>query len=69
MCRVVKLWRETMAKSNSKQAESLADPSDYENLFPGLRDGFKAEQFLQKERRHLLPAAAFSSVPVFNFSK
>ena len=62
--RVVKLWRESLAKVNAKAAQSLADPTEYENLFPGLRDAFKAEQFLQTERRQVIPAGSYPSVPV-----
>lgn len=46
--RVVKLWRESLAKVNQKAAESLADPTEYENLFPGLKEAFVAEQFLRE---------------------
>ncbi|CAB1325949.1 unnamed protein product [Coregonus sp. 'balchen'] len=46
--RVVKLWRESLAKVNQKAAESLADPTEYENLFPGLKESFVAEQFLRE---------------------
>ncbi|KAJ8389588.1 hypothetical protein AAFF_G00118250 [Aldrovandia affinis] len=46
--RVVKLWRENLSKVNQKAAESLADPTEYENLFPGLREAFVAEQFLKE---------------------
>ncbi|XP_008431936.1 coatomer subunit beta' [Poecilia reticulata] len=46
--RVVKLWRESLAKVNQKAAESLADPTEYENLFPGLREAFAAEHYLRE---------------------
>lgn len=46
--RVVKLWRESLSKVNQKAAESLADPTEYENLFPGLREAFVAEQYLRE---------------------
>ncbi|XP_041949813.1 coatomer subunit beta' isoform X3 [Alosa sapidissima] len=46
--RVVKLWRESLSKVNQKAAESLADPTEYENLFPGLKEAFVAEQFLRE---------------------
>lgn len=49
---------------NKKSADSLADPTEYENLFPGLRDTFKAEQFAATKNTGLLPASAFPSVPV-----
>lgn len=46
--RVVKLWRESLSKVNQKAAESLADPTEYENLFPGLREAFVAEHYLRE---------------------
>jgi coatomer subunit beta' len=58
------LWREDLAKTNSKAAQSLADPTEYENLFPELKQALQAEEFLRKERGSLLPAASFTSVPV-----
>ena len=39
--RVVALWRESLAKTNKKASEALADPTEYENLFPGLRENFQ----------------------------
>ena len=62
--RVVELWREDLAKTNAKAAQSLADPTEYENLFPELKQALQAEEFLKKERSSLLPAATFTSVPV-----
>ena len=55
-----------MATVSKKSADSLADPSDYENLFPGLRDGFKTEQFLKPERSNakVLPAKAYTKITV-----
>jgi hypothetical protein len=36
--RVVKLWRESLEKVNKKKAaEALADPAEYENLFPDFK--------------------------------
>ena len=61
--RVVGLWRENLAKTNEKAASSLADPTEYENLFPGLSDTFKAEQFLTSERKRQLPATQYAEVP------
>lgn len=45
---MVKLWRESLSKVNQKAAESLADPTEYENLFPGLKEAFVAEQYLRE---------------------
>ena len=62
--RVVTLWRESLASKNSKTAQSLANPADYENLFPGLQDSLKTEQFLTSQRRRVLPANSFPTIVV-----
>ncbi|XP_070207580.1 coatomer subunit beta'-like isoform X1 [Littorina saxatilis] len=59
--RVVSLWKQNLASVNKKAADSLADPTEYENLFPGLKDTFKAEQFAASKDKGLLPAAALPS--------
>ena len=64
LCRVVGLWRELLSKTKAKAAQSLADPTEYENLFPGLKDNFKTEQFLAKQRQRTIPARFYSQVPV-----
>lgn len=61
--RVVSLWKETVSATSKKSADSLADPADYENLFPGLKEGCKTEQYLKPQRDKVLPAAAYSKVP------
>lgn len=48
---VVQLWRAELAKINEKAGQSLADPEQYENLFPGMHDTLKAEQYLQKTKQ------------------
>ena len=62
--RVVQLWRTSLAKVNEKAAQCLADPTEYENLFTGLQDAFKTEQFLSAHRSTAVPAAEFSQVTV-----
>ncbi|XP_028394124.1 coatomer subunit beta'-like [Dendronephthya gigantea] len=57
--RVVALWKEDLAKHNKKAANSLADPTEYENLFPEFQEALKAEQFLKKERMNLVAAADY----------
>lgn len=42
--RIVKLWKEDLGKVNKKAADSLADPSEYENLFPEFQEALLAEQ-------------------------
>lgn len=60
----MELWRGQLGKVNQKAANSLADPAEYENLFPGLKDALKTEQYLRPQRSQLLPANSCSSVPV-----
>ncbi|MBN3275001.1 COPB2 protein, partial [Polyodon spathula] len=61
--RVVKLWRESLSKVNQKAAESLADPTEYGNLFPGLKEAFVAEQFIKETSLgKLRPAAEYPLV-------
>lgn len=36
------------AESSLQAAESLADPTEYENLFPGLKEAFAAEYYLRE---------------------
>jgi len=59
------MWRESLATKNPKAAQSLANPADYENLFPGLQDALKTEQFLADQRRRLLPASDYPTVVVW----
>ncbi|XP_050414492.1 coatomer subunit beta' isoform X1 [Patella vulgata] len=61
--RVVTLWREHLSKINKKSADSLADPTEYENLFPGLKEAFKVEQYLEPQRKLVLPAHKYPQVP------
>lgn len=60
---VVGLWRNELAKINEKAGQSLADPEQYENLFPGLNDALKTEQFLLSQKQ-VLPAKAAPQVPL-----
>nr|XP_018896635.1 PREDICTED: coatomer subunit beta' [Bemisia tabaci] len=62
--RVVKLWRESLTKVSAKAGQSLADPAQYDNLFPGLLDFLKTEQYLKSERQRSLPAGAFPNIPL-----
>ncbi|XP_045712879.1 coatomer subunit beta' isoform X1 [Phyllostomus hastatus] len=60
--RVVKLWRESLSKVNQKAAESLADPTEYENLFPGLKEAFVAEEWVKETHANLWPAKQYPLV-------
>ncbi|XP_078696891.1 coatomer subunit beta'-like isoform X5 [Branchiostoma floridae x Branchiostoma belcheri] len=66
--RVVQLWKEGLAKTNPKAADSLADPTQYENLFPGLREAFDTEVYVKAQRQELKPAAAYPTIPM-NFER
>lgn len=57
--RVVALWKDSLSKISEKAAESLADPIQYENLFPDYVDTLKAEQYLIPERKRQDPATDY----------
>lgn len=60
MSRVVGLWK---TAAGEKIGQSLADPAQYDNLFPGLKDAVKSQQYLQQTTKPI-PAASAASVPV-----
>ncbi|NXG38361.1 COPB2 protein, partial [Dromaius novaehollandiae] len=60
--RVVKLWRENLSKVNQKAADSLADPTEYENLFPGLKEAFVVEEYVKQSLADLRPAREYPLV-------
>ena len=60
--RVVQLWKLSLSQVNAKASQSLADPAQYDNLFPGLMYALKTEQFLE-QRRQQMPASAYPSLP------
>ncbi|GIX79870.1 coatomer subunit beta' [Caerostris extrusa] len=55
---IVKLWKENFKKVNEKAALALADPEEYENLFPGFNAAVKTEQFLRQNQARQ-PAASY----------
>lgn len=56
---VVKLWREDLGKVNKKMADALADPLEYENMFPDIALGIKAEALFKAKRATPIPAADY----------
>ena len=62
--RIVQLWREDLKTVNKKAAEALADPEEFPNLFPDLEFSLQAEKIF-KEKRRLLPGAAYNSMRNF----
>uniref|UniRef100_T1IL74 Uncharacterized protein n=1 Tax=Strigamia maritima TaxID=126957 RepID=T1IL74_STRMM len=60
--RILTLWKESLGKTNKKAAEALADPAQYENLFVGLSDACKTEQYV-KSRKQRIPASNYPVTP------
>ncbi|CAF1960502.1 unnamed protein product [Rotaria magnacalcarata] len=51
--RIVGLWRDKLKELNMERAaQTLANPTDYENLFPGFTDTKKTEQFLKQNKKN-----------------
>ena len=62
---VVELWRDKLGQVNEKAGQSLADPVQYENLFPGFQEALKTEEYLaQTERKELRLARDAMQVPL-----
>jgi len=61
---IVKLWKEKLSAVSERAGQSLADPEQYENLFPGYREALRVEKFLREESKRKIPAAAFPTVMV-----
>ncbi|KAG5330168.1 COPB2 protein, partial [Acromyrmex heyeri] len=59
---IIKLWKEKLSAVSEKAGQSLADPEQYENLFPGYREALKVEKFLREESKKKIPASAFPTV-------
>lgn len=61
---VVKLWKEKLSAVSEKAGQSLADPEQYENLFPGYREALRVEQFLRADNKKKIPASDFPKMQV-----
>ncbi|RUS24376.1 coatomer WD associated region-domain-containing protein [Jimgerdemannia flammicorona] len=58
---VVKLWREDLERRNRKKnAESLADPNEYENLFPDFKYALLGEETFRQARSSQVAAADYT---------
>ena len=62
MLRIISLWKDSLPKVSEKAAQSLADPINYENLFPDYQDTLKFEQFIIQERGLTIPAKEFPNL-------
>ena len=57
--RTVQLWRaDLLGRERRKQAEALADPAEYSNLFPDLSYGLIAEDAFRRRNAKGLPPAS-----------
>merc|ERR1711997_1049276 len=61
--RVLPLWKSELAKVNEKAAQSLADPENYQNLFPNFAQSLEAQKNLERERKVEVPANKFLTIP------
>jgi len=59
--RVVEAWRADLQKVNKKAAESLADPTQYPNLFPDFDLAGQAEARGKAKRKGLPPARLYAT--------
>ena len=55
---MVALWRKDLERISKRAAESLADPTNYANMFPDLTLALKAESLITQQRQKGLPPAA-----------
>ena len=61
---MVSLWRESLSQTSEKAARSLADPAEYDNLFPERGATLRAQQFSALQRERPIPAHAAAKLPV-----
>ncbi|XP_017785318.1 PREDICTED: coatomer subunit beta' [Nicrophorus vespilloides] len=59
---VVGLWRQQLSAVNPKAGQSLADPKEYENLFPGMQEAIAAQHLIEEEFKTLPPAEKATSI-------
>lgn len=61
---IVKLWKEKLSSVSEKAGQSLADPEQYENLFPEYRSSLKFEQYLREQAQIKISASTYATVKV-----
>lgn len=47
--RVINLWKARISEKNAKSAQALADPTEYENLFPDFAESLRLEEELDAQ--------------------
>eukprot|EP00045_Choanoeca_perplexa_P013710 m.156219 g.156219 ORF g.156219 m.156219 type:complete len:969 (-) comp16435_c0_seq1:82-2988(-) len=59
---ITQQWKALLAQSRPKVAQALADPAEYENLFPGFASSMHAEAYLKVNNHHATPAGSYLDV-------
>ncbi|KAF9195876.1 hypothetical protein BGZ50_003137 [Haplosporangium sp. Z 11] len=58
--RVLKQWKESLvAAGKDRTADALADPAEYEDMFPDLQYALQAELAVKESREQPVPASAY----------
>lgn len=58
--KVTQLWKESLvALKREKTAQALADPTEYEDMFPDLQYALQAEEAIKVSRAQPVPATAY----------
>ncbi|XP_020398788.1 coatomer subunit beta'-1 [Zea mays] len=58
---IVAIWRDDLSKINPKATESLADPSEYPNLFEDWQVALTVEKSVASQRGNYLPADQYDA--------
>jgi len=62
LSRIVQLWKQDLRQVNEQMADSLADPSEHPDLFPGYVESLKAEEIMRKKKLSSVPATRYASL-------
>jgi len=57
--RIVKLWKEELGKTSERNAQALADPEEYANLFPNFDTALQVEEVFKQQRGRVIPASSY----------
>ena len=60
--RILALWKQNLQSVSVKASEALADPSEYPELFEGLAEAVKVEEFLTNQRKGKVTTLALFDV-------
>lgn len=62
---IVCLWKEKLAEKDTKASQALADPGEYENLFPNFTDALQVESLVGSTRKPI-PAREYTKYKGYN---